>query len=338
MGRLRNPTVVLAVALAAAGLAGCGGRGEARSTTPPPPVSAADLAKVTLKVGDQKGNQKALLTAAGLLNDLPYHIEWSTFTSGPPELEAASAGAIDVGAVGNTPPILAAGGGAKIATVAASKGNVESDALLVPADSPLKTAADLRGKKIALARGSSAHAQVLASLAKAGLSTNDVKLTFLQPADAYSAFTQHQVDAWATWDPYTSQAQLDTGARVLADGTGSSNGLTLDVAAIAALNDAGKNTAIKDYVVRLAKARKWSDRHRAEWADAWAKDAGIPLQVALRAANRGPDVPVRLDDGVVRSEQVLADSFTEAKVLQGKLNFAEFVDRRFGADLAAVTG
>src|SRR5438067_9098720 len=186
--RMRGFSSVLAAVVVAVGIAGCA-QGQTQS-------GAADLAGVTLKVGDQKGNQQTLLTAAGLLNNLPYKIEWSTFPSGLPELEAASAGAIDVGAVGNTPPILAAGGNAKIAVVAASKGNVESDAILVPADSPLRTVADLRGKNIAVAQGSSAHGQVLGNLHNAGLSTSDVTLSFLQPAAAYAAFNQHQVDAW----------------------------------------------------------------------------------------------------------------------------------------------
>src|SRR5438552_829323 len=90
----------------------------------PGPVSAADLAKVTLKVGDQKGGVKSLLTAANLLQGTPYRIEWASFTSGPPLLEAASAGAIDAGRVGNTPPIFAAAAKAKIKVVSVSRSNV----------------------------------------------------------------------------------------------------------------------------------------------------------------------------------------------------------------------
>src|SRR6266498_3285616 len=249
--RARNAVVAM---LAVVGLAGCGTQTEPASAKVPAPVSADELAKVTLRVGDQKGGSRALLTAAGLLDDVPYKIEWSTFTSGPPELEAISAGAVDVGRGGNTPPIFAAAAKAKIAVVASSQGSVKGDAIVVPADSPLRKVEDLRGKSIGVAKCSSAHGQVLLNLRKAGLSTKDVKLSFLQPADAYGAFRQKQIDAWAVWDPYTAQARLEANARVLADGSGTANGYTFLVAGTTSLADAGINTAIRDFVTRHAKA------------------------------------------------------------------------------------
>jgi len=320
---------VLAVVLV---LAGCG-TAATTSSDVPAAVSAEDLAKVTLKVGDQKGNAKSILTAAGLLADVPYRIEWATFTSGPPLLEAASAGAVDIGGVGNTPPIFAAAANAKIAVVSAAKGNVDSDAFLVPSDSPLDQIADLKGKSIAVAKGSSAHGQVLTTLREAGLSTKDVTLNFLQPSDAYAAFTQKRVDAWAVWDPYTAQAQHEAGARVLADGTGTANGYTFQVAGTAALADPGKNSAIRDYLLRFAKAQRWADTHHEEWARAWAQETGLKVEVAKAAVDRGVDLPVALDDAVVSSEQQLADAFSAEKTLPGKVDFAKFVDRRFVEDL-----
>ncbi|MDQ0382093.1 ABC transporter substrate-binding protein [Amycolatopsis thermophila] len=335
---MRLPRVLTVVAALALSLTACGGGTESPGPSVPPPVSAADLAKVTLKVGDQKGGSHALLKAAGLLGDLPYRIEWSTFTSGPPLLEAASAGAIDVGGVGNTPPIFSAAAKAKISIVSSAQGDVRGDALLVPADSAARSITDLKGKTIGVAKGSSAHGQVLLNLRKAGLSTKDVKLSFLQPADAYGAFTRHQIDAWAVWDPYTAQAKLEAGARTLVDGTGIANGYTFQVAGNAALSDAGKNAAIRDYVVRIAKAQHWADAHRDDWGRAWAADTGLAPEVALAAARNGPDVPVALDATVIASEQELADAFTDDGVLPGKVDFAEFTDTRFAADLAAVRG
>ncbi|GAB3167766.1 ABC transporter substrate-binding protein [Amycolatopsis stemonae] len=323
----------LAAAAVAFALAGCGSATGSDQAAVPPPVSAADLAKVTLKVGDQKGGVKSLLTAAGELTGLPYKIEWSTFTSGPPLLEAASAGAIDAGRVGNTPPIFAAAAKAKIKVISVSRSNVEREAILVPPDSPLQNAAALKGKTIGVAKGSSAHGQLLNTLHNAGLSTRDVKLSFLQPAEAYAAFTQHQIDAWAIWDPYTAQAQLEANARVLADGRGASNGLGFLTAGTAALSDPGKNSALRDFASRVVKAQKWADTHRPEWAQAWAKETGLKLDVARKAVDAGRDLPIPLDDSVVSSEQQLADAFTDEKTLPGKVDFAAFVDRRFAPEL-----
>jgi len=298
------------------------------------PSADTPAGDVVLKVGDQKGGAKALLTAAGLLNDFPHELEWSTFTSGPPLLEAASAGAIDVGGVGNTPPIFAAAANAKIAAVGASKGQVEADAILVPESSPLQEVTDLKGKNIAVAKGSSAHGQILLTLRSAGLTTKDVTLNFLQPADAYGAFTQGKVDAWAVWDPYTAQAQQEAKARVLTTGEGKSNGYGFQVAGRKALDDKGKNPALKEYLIRYYKAQKWADTHREEWAKAWAAETGLKYEVALAAVNRNGDQNVKLDDTLIKSQQELADAFTEDKTLPGKVDFAKFVDTRFQGDLA----
>jgi len=220
-------------------LALAGGCSSVPRERPPvqPPVDPAALAGVTLRVGDQKGGSQSLLAAAGLL-DTPYRIQWSTFASGPPLIEAARAGAIDVGGTGNTPVIFAAAARARVQFVSANKGNVESDAVLVPRDSPLRSVEDLRGKRIAVAKGSSAHGQLLYTLRAAGMTLDDVELTFLAPADAYAAFGQGEVDAWATWDPYTAQAQRD-GARTIATGTGTANGYGFQVASNAALGRPG---------------------------------------------------------------------------------------------------
>jgi sulfonate transport system substrate-binding protein len=333
---VRIVTAMAASMLAIVGLAACGTPTEQVSTQVPEAVTAEELAKVTLRVADQKGGSQALLTAAGLLADVPYEIEWSTFTSGPPLLEAISAGGADVGRVGNTPPIFAAAANAKLAVVASSRGGVRGDAILVPARSPLRGVEDLRGKTVAVAKGSSAHGQVLLNLTKAGLSTQDVKFSFLQPADAYGAFRQGQVDAWAVWDPYTAQARLEANARVLADGEGVANGYSFLAAGREPLADPALHTAIQDFVIRHAKAETWADANRDKWASVWAQETGLDPEVAGAAVANGPDVPVPLNDEVTASEQELADAFTEAKVLPASIDFAAFVDRRYVDDIAKI--
>jgi sulfonate transport system substrate-binding protein len=332
-------------------LAGCTSNPPPASTAVPAPVSAADLAKVTLRVGDQKGGSQSLLAAAGLL-DTPYHIQWSTFTSGPPLLEAANAGAIDIGGVGNTPPLFSAAANAKIAVVGATQGPVSGDTILVPKNSTIHTLADLRGKRIAVAKGSSAHGHLLMTLDKAGLAQGDLTVSYLQPADAYAAFSQRQVDAWVIWDPYTSQALQQAGARVLVDGTGTiggakpgtaapadgsalSNGYSFQVASRSALADAGTNSAIQDYLLRLAKASVWAQGHLTAWAAVWAKQTGLAVPVADAAVVNTTRAPVPLSDALITSEQNLGDAFVSAKVLPAKFTFADFVDHRFDNEISA---
>jgi sulfonate transport system substrate-binding protein len=343
--------VLAATALAVTGLVltGCGGPTGAAGPEPvavPGPVTPEQLSGVTLRVGDQKGiSAQALLKAAGL-DDLPYKIEWATFTAGPPMLEAVNAGAVDVGQVGNTPPIFSAAAGGKIAIVGALRSTV-GDAVLVPKDSPIQAPAELRGKRIAVTKGSSANGTLLNTLASAGLKPTDLTISYLQPGDAYAALTQGGVDAWAVWEPYVTQAGQELGARTLisgrdalagtgpAGGTPLSNGLGLLVANRGALGDGPRNAAIADYVSRVGRANQWAAAHPAEWARLYAQVTGVPAAVAAGAAPRLALGPIPIDDAVVASEQKLADAFTAAGLIPGRVDMSGYLDRRYNDAVTA---
>lgn len=320
-------------------LAACSGTSSAGTSVGGAGGGTDGKGSLTLNVGDQRGGSEAVLRAAGELDDLTYKIRWSTFTSGPPLLEAVNAKAVDIGAVGNTPPVFAAGAGSKISVIAASHGTAAGEAILVPNGSPLKKPQDLKGRSVAVAQGSSAHFQLIASLEKAGLGFKDIKVKYLQPADALAAFTSGKVDAWAVWDPYTSQVLRAKTGRVLTDGDGVVNGLNFQVAAPGALKDEKKSAAVADYLKRLRRAQDWVHDHPQAWAKVWAKDTGLPYEVALDAVKRtnGTRVPVAVDKNVVTSEQEIADTFTALKLIPRLIDFGDFVDTRFNGGLPPST-
>ncbi|MFJ4715347.1 ABC transporter substrate-binding protein [Streptomyces sp. NPDC088785] len=321
-------------------LAACSGASSATTSTAGAGGGGTDgKGSLTLNVGDQKGGSEAVLRAAGELDGLDYKIRWSTFTSGPPLLEAVNAKAVDIGGVGNTPPVFAAGAGSKIKVVSASHGTATGDTILVPKNSALRKPSELKGRSIAVAQGSSAHYQLVASLKKAGLGLGDVKVKYLQPADALAAFTGGKVDAWAVWDPYTSQVLRAKQGRVLTDGDGVTNGLAFQVASPTALADKKKSAAIKDFLERLRRAQDWVYKHPDAWAKVWSKDTGLPYDVALDAVKRtnGTRVSVAIDKGVIASEQQIADTFTKLKLIPRQVDFSQFVDTRFNGDLPAST-
>ncbi|NYE00717.1 sulfonate transport system substrate-binding protein [Kineosphaera limosa] len=333
---------LIGVALAAAAatvLGACapstGGGSAPVAATVPATVSADQLTATTLKVGDQKAGLKALLQAAGQ-DETAYDIQWSTFTSGPPLLEAAAAGAIDVGGVGNTPPIFAGAAGSPIAAVSASRDDARGDAILVAKGSTATSLPDLKGRRVAVAKGSSAHGHLVLQLRKAGLTTSDVQIAFVAPSDGYAALAAGRVDAWAVWDPYTAQAEQELGARILVDGHGVANGLSFQVASRAALADGAKNTAIEDLVQRTARARLWAKAHPQEWAKVYADETGLPYEVSLASAKRSDDEPITISDEVVAAEQALVDALASEKVIPTAFTFADYVDRRFEAPLEAV--
>ena len=316
-------------------LTGCVSREDTSGAKEAPAtVPLSELSDLTLQVGDQKGGTEALLRAAGVLNDLPYKIAFSTFTSGPPQVEAATAGKIDFAITGNTPPIFGTASNARVKVVSAYDGGGNGDQILVHADSPIQSIADLRGKSIAVGKGSSAHGHTLAQLKKAGLSPSDVKLVFLQPADALSAFRQRQADAWAIWDPYTAQAAAQLPVRSIGQARDVTNGNWFGIASDAALADPKRNTALADLLVRFEKAARWAKDHPQQWAQSYAAAVGLDVKVAEVVQGRSLRLPTDLDDEIIASEQKIADLFAESgQIASPAPKFADWVDRRYSETL-----
>jgi sulfonate transport system substrate-binding protein len=293
-------------------------------------ASTASLSDVTLHVGDQAGSgAQALLTAAGLMNKLPFKIVWSDFTSGPPMLQAMGAGSVDLGAVGDAPPIFAAAGGEKIAVVAATAANPEGTALLVPKNSPVHSVAQLKGKKIAVAEGSSSNYHLVAVLKKAGLSVHDVTIENLQPAQATAAFASGHVDAWDVWTPFLEQAEVQHGARVLINGSTIGKTYSFEVASRAALGDPARAKAIGAYLRLIARAHAWANTHPQQWGTIWAKATGLPSGLMVQAAKDSTAVTVPISSGVIGSEQSIANVFTGAGLIPGHVPFASFAVTTF---------
>jgi sulfonate transport system substrate-binding protein len=320
----------LAVGLTAAACSS--GSSSSPTSSPASSVSAASLSKVTLHVGDQAGTgAEAVLTAAGLISKLPFKVDWSDFTSGPPMLQAMSGGSIDIGGVGDAPPVFAAAGGDKIAIVGARTSSPLSSAVVVPQNSSITSVAGLKGKRIAVAEGSSANYHILALLKKAGLSVQDVTLDYLQPADALAAFTSGHVDAWDVWSPYIEEAVTSDHGRILATGSGLENVYSFEVASRAALADPAKAAAIKDYLKLLNEAYLWTDSHQQAWASVWAKATGLSDGIMTQAAKDDLTTPVPITSAVVGSEQSISNAFASAGLIPGHVDFANFSDSAFNS-------
>jgi sulfonate transport system substrate-binding protein len=336
MPEIRRPLAIWLAALLLLPmlLAGCVSRQAAPpAEQAPQTVPLADLSGLTLQIGDQKGGTESLLRAAGQLDNLPYQVQFSTFTSGPPQVEAATAGKIDFAITGNTPPIFAAASNAKVKVVSAYDGGGVGDQILVHSDSTITSITDLRGKSIAVGKGSSAHGHILGQLQKAGLTPADVKLVFLQPADALSAFTQGQADAWAIWDPYTAQAAQQLDVRSIGQAKDVTNGYWFGIASDQALADPKRNTALGDLLIRFEKAARWARDNPAQWAQSYAAAVGLDPQVSTVAQGRSLRLPTALDDQVVASEQKLTDLFAQSGQIQSAPRFDDWVDRRYNSIL-----
>src|SRR5580693_9450198 len=188
------------------------------------PFTQAQNADNVIRIGYQKYGTLVLLKARGSLEKrlAPMHVEvkWTEFPAGPQLLEGLNVGSIDFGIAGEAPPIFAQAAGADLVYVGNEPPASAGEAILVPEDSPIKTVAELKGKKVALNKGSNVHFLLVKLLEQAGVNYKDIDTIFLTPADARAAFERGSVDAWAIWEPFLAAAQIQTGARILADGNG----------------------------------------------------------------------------------------------------------------------
>jgi sulfonate transport system substrate-binding protein len=284
-------------------------------------------AQEVLRVGDQKGNARAVMEAAGVLKEMPYRIEWKEFAAAAPLLEALGASAIDTGLVGDAPFTFAAAANVPVKAITAIRQSGEGLAVLVPERSPIKSFDDLKGKKIATGRGSIGHQLILAALEAKGWTPNDVQIVFLAPSDAKIAYSQGSVDAWSTWEPYTSQEEVLFRSRRLISAEGLTPGLSFTVATPEAIRD--KRPLLGDFVRRLALARNWSLGHTEGYAESWGKLMNIPPAVAMNWLSRAKISIVPIDDGVVADEQKTIDLYFRAGLIKQKLEASAIVDRSF---------
>lgn len=272
---------------------------------------AANAAR-TLRIGNQKG-ALSLLKGRGTLEQrlapLGAKVTWTEFNAGPVQLEALNVGSIDFGDVGEAPPIFAQAAGAPLAYVAATLPRPQSEAVLVPHNSPLREVADLKGKRVAFNRGSNVHYFLVQLLRKHGLDYRDVRPVFLAPADARAAFENGSIDAWVIWDPFFAAAQASFGARVLADASGVvvNRGFYFS-----SRNYASENPdVIRVLIDEVAKTDEWGKNNRAAYAAELAKLWGLPAPVVARAVDRTEFGTVPITKTILGEQQKIADTFLD---------------------------
>jgi sulfonate transport system substrate-binding protein len=270
-----------------------------------------------LHVGSQRGGTKAVMLASHALDGAAYRVEWSEFPAAQNLLEAIGAGAVDVGLVGDAPFQFAYQTGSPIKAVAAQAApNRPQGALsiLVPARSPIRSVADLKGKRIATTRGSVGHYLILRALEANGLKSGDVRIVFLSPGDTKAAFDSGSIDAWSTWSPYTATA-LTEGARIVADGSAYLTGYGFDAANAQAA--VAKRVILADFLQREAKALLWAKAHPQDYAAVLAHETGLPLPIARFTVDHNQRIAVPIDDALKAEERDVVTHFRTAGALAG---------------------
>jgi len=282
------------------------------------PAYAAPLRE--LRIGYQKG-VLSLLRARGTLEQrllpLGVTLKWIEFSAGPVQLEALSVGSIDFGDVGEAPPIFSQAAGSPLVYVAATVPRPAVEAVLIPAGSGIRTVADLKGKKIALNKGSNVHYFLVKLLEKAGLHYTDVTLIWLSPADARAAFEKGAIDAWAIWEPYLAAAEQSLSARILAD----ASGVVKNRAYYFSSKDYARNNAdvLNILIDALGKLDVWARANRDGFATELAGVLGLPrpiVDVMVRRSSFGTEA---ITPAILAEQQLIADTFYDLKLLPKKI-------------------
>lgn len=278
-----------------------------------------------LRIGYQKGSVSMVLAKSHQLLEKRYpgsKISWIEFPAGPQMLEALNIGSIDLGSTGDIPPIFAQAAGADLVYVGVEPAKPKAEVILVAKNSPIKTVAELKGRKVALQKGSSSHNLLLRALQEAGLKFSDIQPVFLTPADARAAFQQGNVDAWAIWDPYYSAALLEGDVRVLKDGTTLKQTGSFYLAARPYAEKHG--TFIQGVLDTFSEADALTISHRPESVALLAKTMGLPEPViATYFDHRPPTYIAPVNAAAAALQQQTADLFYANHLVPIKVDIRE---------------
>jgi sulfonate transport system substrate-binding protein len=308
----RRQIGVLAIALAAL-LAASGARADDQ----------------VIRIGFQKYGKLMLLKSKGLLEEklkpLGYRVQWSEFPSGPPLLEAINTGAIDFGNTGEAPPIFAQAAGAPLRYVAFEPPSPRGEAILVPKDSKLASVADLKGKKVALNKGSNVHYLLVRALEKAGVKYSEITPVFLSPSDARAAFERGSVDAWVIWDPFQAAAEAAAGARTLTDGTGIVSNHQFYLATKSFTETHRK--ALDVTLAALSEIDAWAQSDIKAVAEQLSPSVGLPVPVLQLALERQSYGIRPINQTVIDEQQRIADTFHALGLIPKPIKISDVAEK-----------
>ncbi|MDH0959596.1 sulfonate ABC transporter substrate-binding protein [Pseudomonas chengduensis] len=281
----------------------------------------------TLRIGYQKYGTLVLLKAKGTLEkrlaEQGVEVKWTEFPGGPQLLEGLNVGSVDFGVTGETPPVFAQAAGADLLYVAHEPPAPSGEAILVPKDSPIKSVAELKGKKVVLNKGSNVHYLLVRALEDAGLKYSDITPVYLPPADARAAFERGSVDAWVIWDPFQSAAEKQLQARSLRDGSGLVDNHQFY---LATRTYAEKNPQVIGVLVEeIRGVGEWVKGNLDEATSQVAPLIGLSPEITRQAVERQGYGAQFISPEVVAAQQKIADTFTELKLIPKQLTIKDVI-------------
>jgi len=298
------------------------GLGAGAQTARPEPLKE-------LRIGYQKSAVNLVITkqSGTLEKRFPNaRIQWIEFPAGPQLLEALAVGSLEFGLTGDSPPVFAQAAGRDLVYVGAEPSKPDSSAILVLGDSPLRKLSDLKGKRVALQRGSSAHYLLVRAVEKAGLQWSDIQPVYLAPADGRAAFERRSVDAWAIWDPFYAATELTLKPRVLTTGRGLSGNNSFYLASRPFTTQHPQALAV--LYEELTRADRVAQEQRPAAIKLVSDFSGLDAGVVNLFIQRRPPSPVApLTPEIVADQQRVADAFFKLGLIPKPVKVADIVWR-----------
>ncbi|MFD0589838.1 aliphatic sulfonate ABC transporter substrate-binding protein [Paenibacillus sp. GCM10027627] len=292
---------------------------------------------VTVHVAINGGtNLFAIIKDKGWLTEsfkkLSANVEWSEFPSGPPLLESLAAGRVDISLLGDGAALQGQSAGLPFVNIGLISKGVNLNSILLPIDSSIQSVADLKGKQIAVAKGTTSHVYLIKLLEKNELAESDVAIVNLQYTDGLPAFLSGQVDGWVTVDPFITQLTLENKAVVLSDGEAN---ILAPVTLIAHSTFAEKHPElVTAFLDVYKKALAWQAEHLDESAALLAESKKIPVPIMKTVLSEQHPELSPISEAEISTQQASADILVKTGFLKKEIAYADYVDNSFVNGLA----
>lgn len=250
-------------------------------------------------------------------------LNWASFAAGPPINESFAAGQQDFGFLGDTPAIIGKAAGINTKVIGLTSSGPKSLAVVAATKTGIKTPRDLKGKKVAVVKGSYAHHLLVLVLQKGGLTVNDIELINLSQADIATAIQNGNIDAAAIWEPLITKLEGQGTVRTVADGTGIKKGVLV----IIATNEfVSKNREQTKAILRAyQRGAKYIKSNPKEAAQLIAADVNLPADTLVKVFTKFDYHPAIQADDI--EELKKSEAFMRsAGLIKTQLNIGTFAD------------
>lgn len=255
-------------------------------------------------------------------------VEWVEFQSGPPMTEAIASNKLDIAGLGNMPVITAQAANIPFKIISQTLEGKKNVGVIVQSSSGITSLEELKGKKVAVGKGTNAYDFILRSFDKLDINQDEVELINLNPDEAQAAFDSGGVDAWAIWEPYLTINTLSEKGTIIADGE--SVGFLSPSYTIARSKFTEDHPElVVTYLKTLNELLAWETANEEDAVERYAKERNLPVALIEQTRQRSKSINILVEDAIIEEHQKTADFQYEHGTIRQKIDVSKVFDNRF---------